>query len=380
MANLSGTTHLVRALAEEQATHGHEVGLWYVERPGQPPELPDPALVSSREFALSLPFMNPGASLPFARAIGRGVEGFDVVHIHAIWNLPTLLALRAAVRRGVPVVVAPQGSLDPWALRYRQWKKTWYTRHVELPWIRRASCVQALTRKEKQQVQRAGVRSPVAVIPNGVRTAEFASLPDASGFRARHGVPAGAPVLLFMGRLHPKKGLDILAKAFAQALREVPEAVLLVAGGDGGSGFGERARGFFREAGVDVGTRFLGEVRGEEKKLALSAADAFVLPSHSEGLPVAILEALASGLPPIISGHANVPEVAEHGAGRVLELDEAAFGAAIAQVLGDAGLRAGMASRCRALAREKFEWRSVAGKTIRLYEKLVERGAKGAKR
>jgi len=374
MANLSGTTHIVRSISEHQSQQGHEVHVWFVSRPGQPAVMPGHG-VTTREFPLSLPFMNPGVSRPFAQGINRAIPQFDVVHIHAIWNHPTLATIRAAVKNNVPCIVAPQGSLEPWALQYRAWKKSWYTRGIELPWIRRATCMQALTEAEEIQIRNAGITTRVARIPNGIDTDEFATLPDSTAFRREHDIPLDAPTVLFMGRIHPKKGLDQSARIMVHLLKSVPNAILIVAGGDGGHGYMETGRSFFAEAGVMDNVRFVGEMRGEQKRVALDAADAFLLASYSEGLPMAVLEALASGVPPVISTHCNIPEVAEHRAGSVLPLDPEAFAAALAALLGNSQHRAECARRARDLAREKFEWRSIADQAVQVYSTLRKASA-----
>jgi len=374
MANLSGTTHIVKAMAEEQAALGHDVSVWYCDRPGQPPVLPA-ASVKTREFPITLPLMNPGVSLPFARAIAGGVRAFDVVHIHAVWNFPTLTTMRAACRAGVPYVVAPQGSLEMWALRHHRMRKGLYARFVEKPWMDRAAAIQALTGKEAAQVREFGVRAPVEILPNGIRAEDFAQRADGAGFRARHGVPADAKVLLFLGRLNPKKGLEILAECFAKVAAQCPDAALVIAGADPGDGFGERVRGFVRDAGVADRTRIVGEVRGADKYAAFASADVFILPSWSEGLPMAALEAMAGGVPVVLTEHCNIPEAAESGAGRVVRLDAGELAAAVVELFQDDSLRRRCSANGCRLTTERFAWRAISARAVDMYRRAIGESA-----
>ena len=147
-------------LAEEQARQGCDVSVYCVEKGGERPVLPDSTLVEGRCFGLSLPLNNPGVSLEFARAVNRHVRDFDVVHVHAIWNFPSWWAMRAAAAHGVPYMVAPQGSLDPWALEQNPAGKKLYGSITEIPLLRRATRIQALTTKESQQIRDFGLSTP----------------------------------------------------------------------------------------------------------------------------------------------------------------------------------------------------------------------------
>ncbi|MBI4822360.1 MAG: glycosyltransferase [Deltaproteobacteria bacterium] len=370
LGNLSGTTHILGALSEEQAKAGHQVSAWFCERPNEEPVVPNPSLVTTRCFPLTLPFANPGVSFPFGRAIQEGVRGFDVIHIHAVWNFPTITTMRAAHRAGVPYVVAPQGSLDPWALSFHKWRKSLYTRYVEKPYFDRAAAIQALTAKEADQVRAFGVPARIAIIPNGIRFAEFDREADVAGFRAKHGL-GERKFVLYLSRLHPKKGLDLLAQSFASVIKHHPDLVLVIAGGDYGTGFEAAVRGFVKAAHIEDKTIFAGAVRGDEKRAAFKAAELFVLPSRSEGLPMAALEAMASGTPVVVSEHCNVPEVAEARAGIVISLDVDDLARGISRLLSDEQERKDCARAARDLAARKFEWSAIAEQTLKLYAELT---------
>lgn len=368
LLNSSGTTHIVVPLAEEQARQGCAVSVYSVEQEGAPALPPDPALVNSRQFRQSVPGSNPGISFDLARALRTKARSFDVIHIHAVWNFATFWTMRTARATGVPYVVAPQGSFEPWALRQSALKKRVVGKLTEVPLINNAAALQAVTEAEASQFLAFGLTAPHVVIPNGVD----AGLLDRRGPRLanRMRLGPGSRVLLFLSRLHPKKGVDVLLHAFADARRALPDLMLLVAGSDGGSGYGARMQALARALGLGEQCHFAGEVHGEEKLDMLSGADAFVLPSHSEGLPVAALEAMAAGLPVILTPGCNLPEAARARAGLIVEPRPEPVAGAIAALFADAKAANAMGANGRRLVRERFTWPNIAAETIRLYRSL----------
>jgi poly(glycerol-phosphate) alpha-glucosyltransferase len=370
LTNSSGTTHIVGPLSEEQARLGHDVSVYFVEKGTEPPLLPDPGLVAARSFPVSALKGNPGVSLSFARGIDETIRQFDVVHIHAVWNFPTFHAMRTAGRAGVPYIVAPQGSLEPWALAAGSWQRRIYARHVERPLLNRATRLQALTEAEAAQFQSFGLRAPVAVIPNAVQPDWLQT--ERGNLAADLGLPQGTKTLLFLSRLHPKKGLDILLRAFADFAREREDVVLIVAGSDAGSGYGDVIRAMAAELRLGERCLFLGEVRGENKKKVFAGADAFALTSYSEGLPIAVIEAMASGVPVIITPGCNISEVAVAGAGLVVRPSPEATVAGLRQLFTNPEEMRRRGENGRHLVRERFTWPETAKRTIKVYEEMLE--------
>jgi glycosyltransferase involved in cell wall biosynthesis len=375
LKNSSGTTHIVGPLAEEQARQGENVSVWFVEQGHDPPVTPDPALVDVRRFPLSiwLPGANhPGISFPFAAELGRRIRGFDFVHIHAIWNFPTWWTMRTAVKAGVPFMVAPQGSLEPWALgRRSRWKRTLYARLTEIPLMNRAAIMQALTANEAEQIRAAGVLAPSTVVPNGVSLALFDR--KVRPLAQQLGLPPGTRTLLSLSRLDPKKGIDILMRGFAQVGGANENVVLVVAGTDAGSGYEAQLRDLAKSAGIAARTVFIGEVNGSVKVEALLGADAFALISHSEGLPVACIEAMAAGLPVIVTANCNIPEIEQRRAGIIAKGDPDDVAAALHTVFGNGDAAREMGRNALALVLEKFTWEKIASQLLELYRQAVSR-------
>ncbi len=367
MANSSGTTHIVKNLTEELARLGVETDVFHVAKPRGNPVLPDNSLVHSREYPMTLPFNNPGISFPYALDIHERVEDYDLVHIHAVWNFPTWMTMRAAWRRGVPYVVAPQGSMESRALSIHRSRKAIYTRCVEGPWLKRASALQALTPMEARQMRRFGAGAPIAVIPNGVRLEDFGQ-GDGDAFKRKHGIPTDRRILLFLSRVHPKKGLDLLADTWGRIKAELPDVDLIIAGDDGGTGYREEAESLFSQL---PRVKFIGEVRETGKLDAFAAADAFILPSWTEGLPVAVLEAMASSLPVVITKCCNIPEVKNAGAGFVVDTTAQSLSEAVLDVLRSNGQSGQMGYAARELVARRFTWRKIASRTLALYDRIL---------
>jgi glycosyltransferase involved in cell wall biosynthesis len=369
LTNSSGTTHIVGPLAEEQARLGHEVSVYFVEKGSESSVLPDPQLVESICFPVTALGGHPGLSLPLARRLAATVGTFDVVHVHAIWNFATLAALRAAGRAGVPAMVAPQGSLEPWALAAGSWKRRLYARRLEKPLLNRASRLQALTETEAAQCRAFGLTAPAVVIPNGVRP-DWLDMPRRS-LAADLGLPAGTRTLLSLSRLHPKKGIDVLIRGFAAFAPAQPDMTLVIAGGDAGSGYGAALRRLVSELSLRERCRFLGEVGAEAKRRVLAGADAFALASHSEGLPVAALEAMAAGLPVVVTPGCNLPEVAVADAGVVVDPVPDGVAAALARLFTDPEYMRRQGGNGRRLVAERFTWPAIAERTIASYREMI---------
>jgi len=398
----SGTTHAILPMAEEQARRGNDVWLYHVRKPaGVLEAAPDPALVKTRAFDLSLPFDHPGFSTDFARTVSRDIGRFDVVHIQAVRNFATWWTMRCAAGAGVPFIVAPQGSYEDWNLGRRSVRNRLYDRFVEIPLLNRAARVHCLTPREVEQVRAMGVTAECVVIPNGVLVDGALPGPglEPNPKRNAYKKTDGLRRLLFLGRIHPKKGLDLLLPAFAQAAEKLLDLRLVIAGSDNGSGELVKtiaaAEALFpgrvdsssarptpasaRRHGAAISEEnraparivFLGEVRGRAKEACFALADAFILPSYSEGLPVAVLEALAHGLPTIVTDSCNLPEIAREGAGVQADTTPEGVADAILRLFADSAALASCAEKARCLAMEQFSWPRIVDRLLALYGDLA---------
>ncbi len=309
-------------------------------------------------------------SSALGRFINESVSRFDIVHVHEIWHYAGYAAFRAAKKNDIPFVLTPHGELGEWHLSHKAMKKRMYMRLILDRMLRNADALHAITPAEKSRIAELGYDTPVTVAPNGIHPGQFDKLPSPSILLDRFPALRGKQVVLFLGRLNPTKGLDVLAHSFSRVARKFPHSALLLAGPDeeGGRQFTET---ILRSEGVLDRTIFTGMLTGKDKLAALSSADIFVLPSYSEGFSIAVLEAMAARLPVVISEGCNFPEVAEHGAGFVVEANEKPVAEEISALLSDPGLRVRTGERGRKLVTERYTWHATASKIADLYRTLV---------
>ena len=304
-------------------------------------------------------------------ALQRRIMDFDLVHTHMPFVYPMHAGGRAAIRKGKPLFVHQRGAYDPERLKFRSVKKRLCISMIERPILRRATTLIALTEAERDSYRALGVTTPCQVIPNGIEPKDYLQLPTGA-FSSRFGIASDQIVVLFLSRLHPLKGADLLLEAFLAIGRQFPHAVLVLAGPDE---WGLEAR--FRESvsAVGLGNQvvFPGMVSGSLKQDLLARADLFCLPSVGEGFSMAVLEALASGAPVMLSPGCHFPEVKARGAGWIVERDVNKWAAELACILRDpARLRhAGNAGLRLVLA--DYTWERVVAKMEDAYREGLSR-------
>jgi glycosyltransferase involved in cell wall biosynthesis len=259
------------------------------------------------------------------------ISNSDILHLHGIWDPILKSTASAAHAQHIPYVIAPHGMLDPWSLAQKSWKKKLALLLGYRTMLNRCAFLHLLNRDEKDLIAPLKLTCPMQVIPNGIAPEEFENLPASGTFHAAHPELNGRPYILFLGRLHYKKGLDILADAFAILAKTNPDIQLVIAGPDEGvlADFQSRIT-----AGNLTGrVHIIGPIFGQAKFAALVDATCFALPSRQEGFSLAILEAMAAGKPVVISTSCHFPEVAEEKAGEATELTASAFAAGLSKVL-----------------------------------------------
>lgn len=301
----------------------------------------------------------------WTRAYGRT---FDVVHIHGVWESFQDAAAKAARAAGVPYIITPHGMLDEWALKRKAWKKRLGLWLGKRALVRRAAAVHVLSTHERDCVLHGGFHPHPVIIPNGVFLEQVDPLPARGAFRAAHPELGDDPFIFFLARLHPGKGLDLLAEAFARLLPEMPRLRLVIAGPDFGA---ERAlREQIARLGVAARVHLTGPIWDKAKFGALVDCACFALPSEHEGFSMSIAEALACGAPVVITRLCHFPEVAEAGAGEVIERTVDDLTGALRRVLAHPDARSAYGAAGRRLIEERFTWPRIAERTIDLYRTL----------
>ena len=307
------------------------------------------------------------------RQLVRIVSTMDLVHAHVPFIYPTLAAARAARSQDKPFFYHQHGVLCPDHLDVRSLKKKLYINCVERRIIETATSLFALTEYERESYQKLGIDKNCHVIPNGIHLDEYASAGD-SIVERELGIALDSPLVLFMGRLHPMKGIDHLLNAFIGVCGSIPNARLVIAGPDE---YGLKSQWKERVCKVDLEQRviFTGTISGQVKRSILARADLFCLPSKAEGFSMAILEALASGTAVMISPGCHFPEVESAGVGRVVAVEPEAMTSSMLDLLKNRKQLEKMGQKGRDFVRRHYSWDSIAGKLIDAYREGIERHA-----
>lgn len=291
------------------------------------------------------------------------LEQADVIHCHEFRTVENLLVTPIAQRLGKPLVLSPHGTLtlDTGRGAVKQGWDRLFSRTL----ARRFGVVVGLTQHETDEARRLWTRwgaheTQFRVVPNGVHLREFDHL-DGAAFRAQYGL-GNAVVCLFLGRLHPRKGAQVLAQAFRQV--DVPDARLVIAGPN------EGAQALIAPY-VDGRVVLTGYLDQAQRLPALAAADVFALPAVGEGLSMALLEAMAAGLPVLISPGCHLPEAVERGAGLETPVEPDALATALRRLLADAALRDQMGHAARQLVETRFTWDAAAQQLEAVYHEAA---------
>lgn len=359
-------------LAAAQAGLGHDVAILAYSTPGQDHQIEAAlrALPGGGRVRLEVLPACSRLELWTARrgreALKRLVPAQGVLHLHQTWSLLLAAAGQEARRAGVPYCMSPHGTLTEWGLARSAHKK-----RIALHFfgfrrlIQGAAFMHVLNPYERQGILATGLNSRCELIPNGVFLEEFDPLPSRDEFRRLHPELGQNPYVLFLSRLYPAKGGHLLVEALAELGGRHPELRVVFVGPDGGAKGDWEARA--RALGVQDRVHFVGALWGREKAAAIVGASCFCLPSEHEGFSMAIVEALACGRPVVITRECNFPEVAEAGAGVVVERTSAAVAAGIERVLSDPAEAERMGARGRALIESGFTWPVIARRMVAAY-------------
>lgn len=281
----------------------------------------------------------------------------DIIHQHGIWQSYSIETSRWATK--VPTMISPRGMLDRWALKNSRSKKRLAWHLWEAKNLNHASRIHALAQAEAVAISAVIPKAVVTVIPNGVST-PACSHPSRNERAVRE--------LLFLGRIHPKKGLLDLLTQWSHLPKEVRSKWRVTVAGPDEGGHRKMLKKFARQKGLEAEFQFVGPLTGEAKEEAFSRANAFVLPSYSEGLPMAVLEAWAHELPVFMTRYCNLPEGFDSGAAAEIQTghDPAGLHAALSQVD-----LAEMGRKGRRLVEDRFSWDIVAARHMEEYRSML---------
>ena len=361
---------MVFELASAQRRLGADVEIWTVDaaRAGKTQIYGGlPVRTFAPEYALG--YVRSSALIDNLASLPKAV----ILHAHNTFHPLNHDVAVAARRLGLRHFFHPHGALDPilfagWSLK--SIKKRLYHRFIGRPDLARATGIFALTPLEAEQLVELGVNGSVHVVANGISSAPTATPDSIAAFRLEHRIGASSRVLLFIGRIMPKKKLEDIIVAYATLRADFPELLLAIAGNVAqDSAYHRRLVALANDLGCADGLRWLGFLDEQAKPAALAAAQCFVHASESEGMALAILEAMSAGLPVVASKGCYMREAA--AAGALLECAQGAeaLADAIRPMLQDASLAATLGKNARAHAAQEHDWDRIAARTLEIYSK-----------
>jgi glycosyltransferase involved in cell wall biosynthesis len=396
IANLAprygGPYKVCNEMAAAMASRGHQVKILTTNQDG-PGELNVPLDIAIDRNGVQLrffPIQTPrfwGFSRPLGKALHQTIPQMDIVHIHSMYLYHDMMAAQYCRQFRIPYLIRPHGTLDPYIYkrrRFRKWLMEWLFQNKA---IRGASAIHFTSEEEKILASPHTFNSPGIVVPLGIHTEQYQATPPGTLLSTRYPETKDKKIILFFGRVNFKKGLDILAKAFALVAHKRPDVHLVIAGPDN-EGYGTQVKEWLREAGILEKTTFTGLLEGTDKLRVLKESALFVLPSYSENFGISVIEAMSAGVPVIISDKVNIwREIEEAGAGLVGPCDSSRFAEMILKLLQNPPLALQMSEKAKDLVKERFEWDRVAVMLERAYESILginslknERSASGAQR
>lgn len=305
------------------------------------------------------------------RSLRAALMDYDVVDVHSLYLYPQYAAFHEAARAGLPYVISPHGALDPYLRARGRGRKLlmhalWQRRALE-----RAAAIRLTADEEATLVEDVAPHVPRFVVPNGVDWSAYQRLPRGDLFRARHLDGHSGPVVMYLGRLARKKGLDILIRSLARLDPETG-AVLAIVGPDD-EGLKPALEALARELSVEDRVRFVDMVTGDDRLAALAAADVWALPSRAENFAIALAEALAAGVATVVSSAVNIADdVRAADAAVICEPTVPELTSALRALLADDTRRAQLGANARSFAR-RYDRAPVGARLAQMYESVVGR-------
>jgi glycosyltransferase involved in cell wall biosynthesis len=375
-------------------------------------------------------------SFPLTKWLSAHIRDYDLVHIHALFSYSSYAAAHIAGKNGVPYIIRPLGVLNRWGLRNRRrFMKQVSLRLIEKRIVRNAAAVHYTSEQERLEAEETVANNESAVIPLAVDLPEPADFPGPERFYELFPIARDREIILFLSRLNPKKGLDLLLRAFAEMTLQRPEenradfssrmkadrgqqktitellpssSTITATAGVGrspvngnpaiSSGYSTSFSGYTHpllaivgngdekfvlglkqhavELGIENKVLWAGFLEADDKLSAMAAAALFVLPSYSENFGIAPVEAMAAGLPAVISDQVGISaEALEYDAGLVVPCDVEAISSAMTRLLYDPGLRSRLSGNARKLVNERFSLGAMSNSVVMLYEQVLSRVA-----
>ncbi|MGK7880901.1 MAG: hormogonium polysaccharide biosynthesis glycosyltransferase HpsP [Crocosphaera sp.] len=316
------------------------------------------------------PFRRYKFSLPLLQWLNKHAKDYDLAHCHALFSPVTTAAATIARYQKLPYILRPLGTLDPADLKKKRRLKQIYGNLLERPNIAGSAAIHFTTEEEANISYRYGVKSQDLIIPLGVNFPD--SLPTKGKTRKSLGIPQDVPLLLFMSRIDPKKGLNFLIEATEKLIEKGIKFHLVLAGSNPQDPvYEDNIKQQINNSFLAKYTTITGFVKGDFKLGLLQDADMFILPSYYENFGIAVAEAMATGTPVIISEGVYIwPDVKKYDAGWVTTLEVDALTQAIENAILSPKIRAEKGKNAYQLVKDKYSWSAIAQQVIAAYQNI----------
>jgi glycosyltransferase involved in cell wall biosynthesis len=299
--------------------------------------------------------------------LNENVNKFDVVHMHNYRSYQNIIACASAKKHGIPFVLQPHGSLPK--IVEKKTLKTLFDVFWGRKIINAASKIIAVSNTEVNQFKKFGVDpSKIVTIPNGLDLQKYSNLPPIGKFREKYGIKE-KHMILYLGRIHKIKGIDLLIKSFNSFTKETNNAILVIAGPD--AGYLRTLEKLAKELRIEKKILFTGPLYDMDKLEAYVDADVYVLPSIYEAFPVTLLEACACSTPVITTDRCGLADIIDGQAGLVVPYNENALCRALSLILGDEAMRQEFGKKGKLLVREQFNLEKISKQIETLYQSIL---------
>ena len=359
---------------------GHQVEIFttnydgfggYIE-PGVAPLSDKRSDITVHTFPVDVPPDYFRVSRPLAKALNETLPAVDVLHVHSLYLFTTLASGFFAHRHNVPLILRPHGTLNPFIFPRHRGRKFMVEWLYQNRMLKRVAAVHYTTEEERTLAKPYTFNRPGFVVPLGLNIDDYRPLPPRGTFRTRYPETRDKAILLFLGRINFKKGLDVLAKAFGAVARQRDDVHLVIAGPDNDE-LKPKVEAWLKAEGVIDKTTFTGMLVRDAKLAAFHDADLFVLPSFSENFGIAVIEAMACGLPVLISDNVNIHhEIKKSGAGMVEPADPVCFAKRILAMLADKATLRQQGKRGIDTVKSCFDWPSIGERMECVYQAVAE--------
>ncbi|WP_414568107.1 glycosyltransferase [Nostoc sp. CCY 9925] len=300
----------------------------------------------------------------------QNISQYELLHIHALFSYPSTIAMAIARIKNVPYIVTPHGLLCEWSLQQSTRKKQTYLRLIEQANLDSSQTIHFTSEKEQQEVSLLGLHKPNFVLPLGISLPSKIS--DArQRLRQQFNIPQDEPVILFLSRLHYKKGLEYLIPALSKLTHH---RFTFILAGNGTPDYEAQIESLLVKSGLRDRTLVVGFVEGQTKDILMQGSDLFVLTSHSENFAVSVLESLAVGVPVLVTpGVALASVVKQNQLGYVPDLDIAAIAQALEHYFNNTQTAQKMGERARQLISEKYTLEKTALQMQQIYQTVLQK-------